>query len=122
MSVPRARLDRLLVAEFKARGLPGWVVNSVEAPRIPDQHVPATMAAALELSMATENIVVPRRRGSESAVGVPLQKFGLIKPPLDLSKLPTFTGGPPPLAVGWSPRRSRSNSAPAGSTRQGVYS
>jgi hypothetical protein len=26
--------DRLLVAELKARGLPGWVVNSVEAPRI----------------------------------------------------------------------------------------
>jgi hypothetical protein len=29
--------DRLLVAELKARGLPGWVVNSVEAPRITDQ-------------------------------------------------------------------------------------
>jgi hypothetical protein len=25
---------RLLVAELKARGLPGWVVNSIEAPRI----------------------------------------------------------------------------------------
>ena len=33
--------DRLLVAELKARGLPGWVVNSVEAPRITDQlHLP----------------------------------------------------------------------------------
>jgi hypothetical protein len=29
--------DRLLVAELKARGLSGWVVNSVEAPRITDQ-------------------------------------------------------------------------------------
>jgi hypothetical protein len=28
---------RLLVAELKARGLPGWVVNSIEAPRITDQ-------------------------------------------------------------------------------------
>ena len=25
---------RLLVAELVARGLPGWVVNSIEAPRI----------------------------------------------------------------------------------------
>ena len=33
--------DRLLVAELKARGLPGWVVNSIEAPRITDQlHLP----------------------------------------------------------------------------------
>ena len=29
--------DRLLVAELKARGLPGWVVNSIEAPRITNQ-------------------------------------------------------------------------------------
>jgi hypothetical protein len=29
--------DRLLVAELKARGLTGWVVNSVEAPRITNQ-------------------------------------------------------------------------------------
>jgi chromosome segregation ATPase len=34
-------VDRLLVAELKARGLPGWVVNSIEAPRITDQlHLP----------------------------------------------------------------------------------
>jgi hypothetical protein len=33
--------DRLLVAELKARGLPGWFANSVEAPRITDQlHLP----------------------------------------------------------------------------------
>ena len=29
--------DRLLVAELKARGLSGWVVNSVEAPSITNQ-------------------------------------------------------------------------------------
>jgi hypothetical protein len=29
--------ERLLVAELKARGLPGWVVNSMEAPRITDR-------------------------------------------------------------------------------------
>ena len=34
---PPKGADRLLVAELKARGLPGWVVNSVEAPRITDQ-------------------------------------------------------------------------------------
>jgi hypothetical protein len=28
---------RLLVAELKARGLPGWIVNSIEAPRITHQ-------------------------------------------------------------------------------------
>ena len=33
--------ERLLVAELKARGLAGWVVNSTEAPRIADQlHLP----------------------------------------------------------------------------------
>jgi hypothetical protein len=35
-ALPRAA-DRLLVAELKARGLPGWVVNSIQAPRIIDQ-------------------------------------------------------------------------------------
>ena len=35
-ALPRGA-DRLLVAELKARGLPGWVVNNVEAPRITDQ-------------------------------------------------------------------------------------
>jgi hypothetical protein len=29
--------DRLLVAELKARGLSGWFVNSIEAPRITSQ-------------------------------------------------------------------------------------
>ena len=29
-------VDRLLVAELKARGLAGWFVNSVEPPRITD--------------------------------------------------------------------------------------
>jgi hypothetical protein len=29
--------DPLLAAELKARGLSGWFVNSVEAPRITDQ-------------------------------------------------------------------------------------
>ena len=39
-ALPRGS-DRLLVAELKARGRPGWVVNSVEAPRITDQlHLP----------------------------------------------------------------------------------
>jgi hypothetical protein len=39
-ALPRGA-DRLLVAELKARGLPGWVVNSVEAPRITAQlHLP----------------------------------------------------------------------------------
>ena len=52
--------DRLLVAELKARGLSGWFVNSVETPRITDQLQSATMAATLELSMATEKIVVQR--------------------------------------------------------------
>ena len=35
-ALPRGA-DRLLVAELKARGLSGWVVNSVEAPRITAQ-------------------------------------------------------------------------------------
>ena len=49
--------DRLLVAELKARGLP----LGRELRRDAAHHrsvVPATMAAALELSMATEKIVV----------------------------------------------------------------
>jgi hypothetical protein len=29
--------DRLLVAELKARGLSGWLVNGVESPRITDR-------------------------------------------------------------------------------------
>ena len=52
--------DRLLVAELKARGLP----LGRELRRDAAHHrsaAPATMAAALELSMATEKIVVPRR-------------------------------------------------------------
>ena len=35
-ALPRGA-DRLLVAELKARGLPGWVMNSVAEPRITDQ-------------------------------------------------------------------------------------
>jgi hypothetical protein len=35
-ALPRGA-DRLLVAELKARGLSGWVVNNVEMPRITDQ-------------------------------------------------------------------------------------
>ena len=30
-------VDRLLVAELKARGLPSWVMNSIEPQRITDQ-------------------------------------------------------------------------------------
>ena len=35
-ALPRGA-DRLLVAELKARGLSGWFVNSIEAPRITNQ-------------------------------------------------------------------------------------
>ena len=39
-ALPRGA-DRLLVAELKARGLPGWVVNSVQALCITDRlHLP----------------------------------------------------------------------------------
>ena len=35
-ALPRGA-ERLLVAELKARGVPGWVVNSIETPRITNQ-------------------------------------------------------------------------------------